>query len=116
MKHEDYEAQAGRFLKRYNLSIKTAYKGDKCPPWCDGKHIHGDKYRVTIIRHLDLEKIKDDIVNHEWDTNTDFLKAIHSVPLINRQTISFDFWNSLHDKQQGNHPTNYDILDLNLNL
>ena len=50
MEHTEYEAQAERFLKRFNLSIKTAFKGDKCPPWDDERHIHGDRYRVTIKR------------------------------------------------------------------
>jgi len=50
MEHTEYEAQAERFLKRFNLSIKTAFKGDKCPPWDDERHIHGDRYRVTVKR------------------------------------------------------------------
>ncbi len=79
MEHTDYEAQAKRFLDKFNLSLKVAFKGDKCPPWDDARHIHGDRYRVTIKRQ-------------------------------DRRSISFDFWNSLNDKQNGERPTAYDIL------
>lgn len=79
MEYKDYEAQAQRFLDKFNLTLKAAFKGDKCPPWDDSKHIHGDRYRVTIKRQ-------------------------------NRQSISFDFWNSLSDKQDGKRPTAYDVL------
>jgi hypothetical protein len=43
MEHNEYEAQAERFLKRFNLTIKAAFKGDRSPPW-------EDRYRVTIKR------------------------------------------------------------------
>lgn len=46
----EYEARAEAFLERNGLSIKAAFKGDRCPPWEDGKCIHGDRYRVTIRR------------------------------------------------------------------
>ena len=52
MKHTDYEAQAQRFLTEFDLTLKVAFKGDRCPPWDDNKHIHGDRYRVTIKRKI----------------------------------------------------------------
>ncbi len=85
MEHTEYEAQARRFLETNNLTIKTAFKGDKCPHWDNSKHIHGDRYRVTIKRIYNI-----------WNGQP------HS--------ISFDFWNSLHDKESGNKPTAYDVL------
>jgi len=79
MEYLEYEAQAERFLKRFNLTIKTAFKGDRCPPWDNERHIHGDRYRVTIRR-------------------------------ANNKSISFDFWNSLNDKEKNIKPTPYGIL------
>jgi len=83
MQYKDYEAQAKRFLDLFDLSLNTAFKGDKCPTWCDGKHIHGDRYRITIKR-----------MNRDR----------------NPKSISFDFWNSLKDREEGNRPTPYDVL------
>lgn len=80
MEHRDYEAQAQRFLDKFNLTLKTAFKGDKCPAWDNAEHIHGDRYRVTIKRQ---------------NSNA---------------SISFDFWNSFNDKVNGKRPTAYDIL------
>ena len=50
MEHKEYEAQAERFLDEFNLTLRVAFKGDKCPPWDDHRHIHGDRYRITIKR------------------------------------------------------------------
>lgn len=85
MEHKDYEAEAQRFLDKNHLILRIAFKGDKCPPWCDDRHIHGDRYRVTIKR------------NGKGD-----------IPLTS--SISFDFWNSHADMHQGKRPTAYDIL------
>ena len=46
----DYEAQAQAFMDWFGLTMRAVYKGDKCPPWDDDKHIHGDRYRITIKR------------------------------------------------------------------
>jgi len=71
----EYEKQATDFLTRHNLTLKIAFKGDKCPSWDTPEHIHGDQYRVTIKRD---------------DTN---------------RSLSFNFWNSFADKQDGKRPT-----------
>lgn len=76
----EYETQAQRVAREMGLTVKAAYKGDKCPQWCDGKHQHGDRYRVTL-----------------------FNGASH-------RSLSFDFWNSLMDVQRGDRPSYYDIL------
>jgi len=47
----EYEAQAEAVRKELGFEIKIAFKGDKCPIWCDGGHCHGDRYRVTIKRN-----------------------------------------------------------------
>lgn len=77
----DYEKQAQDFLDKHYLSIRAAFKGDKCPPWDDDKHIHGDRYRVTIRRYGPQ-----------------------------RASISFDFWNSYNDARNGKRPSAYDVL------
>jgi len=85
MERTDYEKQAQEFLDRFGLTVKAAFKGDRCPPW-EGKGgcIHGDRYRVTIRTNS----------ASEWRT----------------KSISFDFWNSYSDMREGKHPTAYAIL------
>ncbi len=78
-----YDVQAETFLQRSGIAFVAAFKGDKCPPWCDGQCVHGDHYRVTLRR-------------------TDKRKCPRSV--------SFDFWNSQADMQAGKRPTAYDVL------
>lgn len=77
----DYEAQANKFLADYGFTFRAAYQGGKCPLWCDGGCCHGDQYRVTLKRTGDA-----------------------------RKSVSFDFWNSLNDSQQGKTPSAYDVL------
>jgi hypothetical protein len=84
MKTRDYEAQGREFLTRLGLTFKAAFKGDRCPPWEDGQCIHGDRYRVTIKRTAALADRPD--------------------------SVSFDFWNSKRDMQDGKEPTPYDVL------
>ena len=75
----DYQKQANDFLKKHGLTLKAIpTDSGKCPPFCDGKHIHGDEHKITIRR--------------------------------GRQSISFKFWNSLNDSQNGKAPTAYDVL------
>lgn len=85
-REHEYETLAQRFLDNNHLILRATFKGDKCPSWCDGtKHIHGDRYRVTIKRD-----------------------GTGAIPLTN--SISFDFWNSLNDAQEGKKPTAYTVL------
>ena len=79
----EYEAQAQKFLDTYGFEIKTAFKGDRCPPW-EEKCIHGDRYRVTIRRKVKI--------------------------LLRPASLSFDFWNSQRDMQEGKRPSPYAVL------
>ena len=77
---EHYEKQTSEFLEAHGLTIRAAFKGDKCPAWeNEGSHIHGDCYRITIRRK-------------------------------GGRSVSFDFWNSQADSQNDKRPTPYDIL------
>jgi hypothetical protein len=76
-----YDRQAQAFLDRFNLTIH-ADKDDKvCPPWCEGDHLHGDHYVVSIIDKSEK-----------------------------REPFIFDFWNSYKDKENGDPPTEYQVL------
>ena len=46
----DYDAQAQGFLNANGFTVKASFKGNRCPPWEDGRCIHGDRYLVTIKR------------------------------------------------------------------
>lgn len=92
MERTEYDAQAETFLTKHGLTFRAAFKGDRCPPWDDDKHVHGDRYRVTIARG----KGAPDRVYHNGEPGP--------------RSVSFDFWNSLNDMQKGNRPTAYDVL------
>lgn len=47
---DEYDKQAETFLTSHDLRFRAVRRADKCPPYCDGKHCHGDCYRVTISR------------------------------------------------------------------
>jgi hypothetical protein len=44
----DCETQAIKFLDRFGMGFRIRLGNAKCPLWCDGKHIHGDHYRITF--------------------------------------------------------------------
>ena len=47
----EYQTNAEQFLERYGIRFAVAFVDTSCPPFCnDSKHIHGQKYRVTLIR------------------------------------------------------------------
>ena len=52
----EYEKQAEKFLADHGLKFRAVQHGGRCPheretrPFCDGKCIHSDRYRVTISR------------------------------------------------------------------
>lgn len=76
----EYDAQARAFLGRFGLKLSATFKGDRCPPWCDGGCVHGDRYRIRISGQN------------------------------GKGSISFDFWNSLNDVQEGRRPRAYEVL------
>ncbi len=97
----DYNKQANDFLTEHHLTLDTAFKGDKCPPWRKGKptsrdacpecgSVHGDLYRVTIRRPT-----------HD---------AVWSNGEPGPRSLSFNFWGSYADQQDGNRPSAYDVL------
>lgn len=76
----EYELKALLFLHEHGISFSAAFKGNKCPMWCEDKHIHGDRYLITFRR------------------------------LGTRQKLSLSFWNSLNDSEKGKEPSPYDVL------
>jgi len=92
MERTDYDKQAQDFLDKHGLTIRAAFKGDRCPPWDDHKRgcTHGDRYRVTIKRNAE-----------EFGS---------SITAFGPRSISFDYWNSYHDMRESKRPTAYDVL------
>lgn len=84
MEHIEYEAQAERFLKEFDLIFKVAFKGDRCPPWGDSGHTHGDRYRVTVKRangksiSFDFWNSLKDVQENKRPTAYDVLACISS--------------------------------------
>jgi len=94
----EYDLKAEAFLKKHGLSIEAVRAvPNECPPFdpekCGkGEHIHGDKFWITIERHIPPSEIT---------------------------TLEFPFWDSLQDKQKRDaghpygakrKPTAYDVL------
>ena len=91
MERNEYEAKAQEFLDKHDLTIKMAFKGDRCPPWQGkGGCIHGDRYRITVKRAAE-----------EFGS---------SITAFGPRSISFDYWNSMADMQADRRPSVYDIL------
>ena len=110
MKRNEYDEQAEKFCKDFGFEVKAAFKGDRCPPWDDDKHCHGDRYRVTIKRsQVKVIKFSDTETCPNGHKN-----CLSPGCYLNKKgcptSISFDFWNSLNDSQKGERPSAYDIL------
>lgn len=76
-----FDIEADDFLVKHGITLKVSRsKRNACPIWCDGKHIHGDKYVVSL---------------HRKDTG---------------KLLAFPFWNSYQDKKEGHKPSAYDVL------
>lgn len=71
---------AGDFLRCNDLEFEAVLASSGCPPWCDGSHMHGDKYNIMIRR-----------------TGA-------------KVGLELPFWNSLHAKQKREPVKPYDVL------
>jgi hypothetical protein len=48
----EYTKQANDFLKKHGIKFSAKMTDDnKCPLFCDGKHVHGNRHRVTFSRN-----------------------------------------------------------------
>ena len=79
----DYERLASLFLKESGLVIHADLVEDSCPPWCQGDCVHGNHYVISV-----MDKAEE------------------------RETLTFDFWESGVDKEKGERPSNYTILSI----
>ena len=91
MEPKDYEKQATDFLTRHGLKLRATFKGDRCPPWA------GDPGRKVGGECPDCGTIHG---------------ARYRVTIWRQGggRLTFDFWNSLQDSQDGTTPTAYDVL------
>jgi len=47
----EYTQQADSFLSAHGIRFTATMTADnKCPLFCDGKHMHGNRHRVTFSR------------------------------------------------------------------
>ena len=46
----NYQKQGTDFLNKHSIKFSATFNGDKCPLWCDGKHIHGKCHLITFTR------------------------------------------------------------------
>lgn len=76
----EYTEKADQFLKEHGISFSVLMKADRCPMWCKGDCVHGDRYLVTFKRNS------------------------------TKQKFSLSFWNSVNDMHAGKAPTAYDVL------
>lgn len=77
----DYQKQGEDFISEHGLKFRaTRTKANRCPLWDDNRCAHGDEYQITVSRGGASGR------------------------------LSFRFWNSLNDAQNGKSPTAYDVL------
>ncbi len=83
----EYDIQADKFLHDNGIEFSFVEHGDRCPPYCDGKCLHGHRHRVMLTR------------THGTIQGKLFL-------------ISFDYWNSHADimATPGKRLRPYDVL------
>ena len=78
----EYETKANAFLESHAIRFHAKQMADKCPIWCDGQHIHGDRYLVTFSRKprkrmtLSFWNSLDDVQHGRAPTAYDVLAAI----------------------------------------
>jgi hypothetical protein len=101
-----YLKQAAEFLTRFQLEILIAFKNDtRCPPWSPDVpglqscrrcgSVHGDHYRVTVRRK---------------GTAVSRIDAAREAGQRKLHAVTFDFWGSLHDRENHRRISNYDVL------
>jgi hypothetical protein len=76
----EYEQKANEFLVKHQMIFSAMRGVEKCPLFCDGKHMHGEHYRVYFRR-------KGQAPGHR-----------------------LSFWNSMNDVTEGNTPSAYDVI------
>lgn len=100
METTDYQKQAVDFLEKHGVKIRISLSDTKTAPWDKGEH-QGRRedrhhYRVTLSRQKR---------EHEaYDPH----KTIRPSLRLNR--LTFDFWGSVNDFNEGREPTAYDVL------
>lgn len=118
----EYEAQAQMVATSLGLTVKLAFKGDRCPPWRGGDNsykgqpycgqcgvVHGARYRVTL-RFGPYEPDDCPIGKSQHTPPGYHARTGCFHPRRPRVSLSFDFWGSYHDKTTGKRPGVYDVL------
>lgn len=76
-----YDQQANRFLAQHSVNVDIKLaQHQTAPPWDDRGHGHGRKYDITITQ------------------------------VARDGQVEFPFWGSIKMREEGTHPTAYDIL------
>jgi len=87
----EYETQAETFLQSNGIKFRATLSNSKSAAWDDGKDGERNHYRVTLSKTLRLK----------------MPEGTRQIPACR---LTFDFWGSINDAQQGKHPTAYDVL------
>lgn len=85
----EYIEQAEKFLEAHGLRFRATFKGDKCPAWSGIANERNGCPQCGAI-HGDRYRV--------------------TISRKGGGRISFDFWNSQKDSQDGKEPTDYDVL------
>jgi len=85
----DYEKQAQMFLDKYGMTVRATFKGDRCPAWAGEAGRENASCQCGTV-HGDRYRV--------------------TIGRKGGGRVSFDFWNSQKDMQEGKEPTAYDVL------
>jgi hypothetical protein len=67
----EYTKQANDFLANHGITFKATMTPDnKCPLFCDGKHMHGNRHQVTLTRKEDKSRFTLMFWNSKNDART----------------------------------------------
>lgn len=71
METTNYVADANALLDGMNVRFEADHLDSKCPLFCDGKHMHGDRHLITFYRRGRYLKL------HFWNSFHDMQLSIY---------------------------------------
>jgi hypothetical protein len=98
----EYDQQANDFLSRNGLKFRATLSDSKTPAWKQEGEACGHHYRCTIWRTYEHTRPQS-ISRKDWTARVR-RSSMHP------ERLTFDFWGSIKDAEDGKHPTPYDVL------
>lgn len=96
----EYNVQAEKFLSDNNLTLSIVQAvPQKTPLWHKKGEKHGIHYVCKLTKHT-----PSDVLKYTYESDVSMLEKDFS------NSYTFDFWGSIHDKENNKKPTKYGVL------